>query len=134
MEQNNYKDPYNLTSEQVEELEEKVKYWEDEVDKAFDESRSFEEYLSCDCLKHYRYFKRIHTLYCSYELDELPDYGDHMTIEEFKECCDCGGFTDYDGFGVYATETQESSICILPSDIESGLYRKDFTHVIWFNK
>jgi hypothetical protein len=56
------------------------------------------------------------------------------TIEYFKECCDCGGFIDSDGFGVYATETQVSSIDVNPSDIETGLYRKDFTHVVWFNK
>lgn len=123
-----------MTPKQVKELEEKVKYWENEIDKAFDESQTVEEYLSCACHEHYRYFKRVYKLYEEYELREIPDYGDHMTIEYFKECCDCGGFIDSDGFGVYATETQVSSIDVNPSDIETGLYRKDFTHVVWFNK
>lgn len=134
MELDRYKNPYNLTPEQVKELGEKLIILEDEIDKAFDESQTVEEYLSCACHEHYRYFKRVYKLYEEYELREIPDYGDHMTIEYFKECCDCGGFIDSDGFGVYATETQVSSIDVNPSDIETGLYRKDFTHVVWFNK
>jgi hypothetical protein len=45
-----------------------------------------------------------------------------------------GGFIDYDGIGNYATNTQMSNIEIYPSDIKSGTYRKDFTHIVWFNR
>jgi hypothetical protein len=60
--------------------------------------------------------------------------GDLMTIEEFKKYCKSGGFIDYDGSGNYATAIQESNISIYPSDIEEGVYRNDFTHVVWYNR
>ncbi len=58
---------------------------------------------------------------------------DHMTIEEFKEYVDGGMFIDEDGSGNYATETEVSDIDVYPSDVEYGL-RRDFTHVVWYNK
>jgi len=70
----------------------------------------------------------------SYELEDLDDIGTLFTMEDFIDNCNCGGFIDYDGFGYYATENQQSNICIYPSDIKSGLYRKDFTHVKWYNR
>jgi len=69
-----------------------------------------------------------------YKLSKLSEYGDHMTLKEFEEDVDCGGFIDYDGFGRYAMETQESDIYVYPSDIRAGKGRKDFTHIMWFNK
>lgn len=126
--------PYNLTPVQIEFLKEDLKLWEEKVDEVYENCTSFEEYSKCYPLRVLNYLNRVYKLYDSYELKELPDYGDHMTIEDFKEYCDCGGFCDYDGYGLYATETQMSNIDINPSDIETGLYRKDFTHVVWFNK
>lgn len=73
--------------------------------------------------------------YDTYKLTPIPDYGDHMTMEEFAKWCKTGPvFTDYDGFGYYATDKEESDIKVYPSDITSGNYRKDFTHVVWYNK
>jgi len=57
-----------------------------------------------------------------------------MTLETFIANVNCGGFIDYDGIGNYATNTQMSNIEIYPSDIKSGTYRKDFTHIVWFNR
>jgi len=69
---------------------------------------------------------------------ELPDYGDHMTFEQFKAACDAGGFVDDDGSGFYATATNEADIPIYPSDFKYSFgekwIRKDFTHVVWYNK
>lgn len=65
---------------------------------------------------------------------EKNNYGDLMTFDEFKECCESGGFIDYDGSGNYATADEESNITINPSDIEEGVYRTDFTHVMWYNR
>ena len=50
--------------------------------------------------------------------------------------CKGGGFIDYDGFGVYADKEKKmkTNIKLYPSDITSGKYRKDFTHVIWYNR
>lgn len=61
--------------------------------------------------------------------------GDLMTLSEFVNSCKIGPlFCDSDGSGYYATETQESNIGISPSDVIAGKYRKDFTHVMWYNK
>ena len=60
--------------------------------------------------------------------------GDLMTIKEFRECCDDGGFIDSDGFGYYSTKTHESNITAYPSDFTNGKTRTDFTHVCWYNK
>ena len=66
--------------------------------------------------------------------EPLPNYGDHMTMKDFIKCCKSGGFIDYDGHGVYATETQRTNSLIFPSDVTSGKVDKEFTHVVWFNK
>jgi hypothetical protein len=68
------------------------------------------------------------------EYSPIPDYGDKMTFEHFVECCEDGGFIDYDGFGYYATNDKETNIQVYPSDIMSGKYRKDFSYVIWYNR
>ena len=57
-----------------------------------------------------------------------------MPIEHFIECVNSGGFIDYDGSGNYATATQMSNITITPSRVKAGMIRKDFTHVVWFNR
>ena len=69
-----------------------------------------------------------------YELEPLPDYGILMSLEEFIAFCKTGFLINYDGHGRYATSDQASNICVYPSDIVSGEYRHDFSHVIWFNK
>ncbi len=69
-----------------------------------------------------------------YELEPLPDYGTLMSLEEFVAYSKTGFLVDYDGSGRYATSDKASNICIFPSDILSGEYRHDFSHVIWFNK
>ena len=67
-------------------------------------------------------------------MKELPDYGDHMTIQEFRDCCISGGFISSDGHGYYASETEISDIGIPPADCLCRNTRDDFTHVMWFNK
>jgi len=72
------------------------------------------------------------------EFSEPLEFGDLFTIENFIGNCKCGGFIDYDGSGNYAKEIDgklmESNIDIYPSDIKHKSVRKDFTHVIWYNK
>lgn len=68
-------------------------------------------------------------------MEPLDNIGDHITLKEFISACKCGGFINYDGFGYYATETEQSDIEIYPSDITKNKnYRKDFTHVKWYNR
>jgi len=58
---------------------------------------------------------------------------DHMTLDKFIECCTSGGFIDYDGWGYYATDTMETDIGVIPSDILAGKVNRDYTHVVWYN-
>lgn len=67
-------------------------------------------------------------------LHKAPDYADKMTIDEFVNDCREGYFMDYDGWGHYGTEEMESDLSIYPSDVIDENYRKDFTHVYWYNK
>lgn len=56
-----------------------------------------------------------------------------MTISEFLAGVSSGLFTDYDGYGHLATETEESDVIIYPSIVSSIDYTV-FTHVVWYNK
>jgi hypothetical protein len=68
--------------------------------------------------------------------EKLPSYGDHMTIERWLQCVECGGFIDYDGHGNLATETQLSDIVVYPSDVTALKLKMPSwaTHVMWFNR
>jgi hypothetical protein len=79
-----------------------------------------------------------------FDLRPIPEYGHHMPIEEFVECCGCGGFTDYDGYGNYATADQMSGRVVVPSQVfpvfcngepeGDPQIEKGWTHVVWFNR
>lgn len=60
--------------------------------------------------------------------------GDFYSLEEFIEKCKNQEINDNNGYGNYATHNSKSDVKILPSDILENIYRKDFTHVIWFKK
>jgi hypothetical protein len=68
-------------------------------------------------------------------LRPMPDYGDLMTVEEFRSRVESGGFIDYDGFGDLATEDGVSDIQVRPSNFEevAAIYHQ-FTHVCWYNR
>jgi hypothetical protein len=78
--------------------------------------------------------RRKRNLLLEPKYEDIPEYGDVMDLEDFIECCEDGGFIDYDGSGNYATEDKMTDITIYPSDITSGNYRKDFPKIVWFNK
>ena len=71
---------------------------------------------------------------------EEPEYseikiGDHMTMEEFKSHCDCGGFIDYDGYGYYATKDKMIiNKVIYPSHFKKNLILEGYDYVVWFNR
>ena len=67
-------------------------------------------------------------------MEPHDDIGDLFDIESFKANVESGGFINYDGFGYYANETEQSNIEVYPSDVKSGIYRKDFSHVKWYNR
>jgi hypothetical protein len=69
-----------------------------------------------------------------YTLSEISDFGDRMSLEHFIDNVKCGGFIDYDGFGYYVKDGQETDIMIHPSDVKNNAIRTEFTEIIWFNK
>lgn len=68
------------------------------------------------------------------EMKPHSKHGDLILLEDFVESCKNGWFIDYDGSGNYATENKQTDITICPSDVIDGKYRKDFTHVMWYNR
>jgi hypothetical protein len=66
--------------------------------------------------------------------EPIPDYGDHMTIEEFIDACHGGGITDHDGSACYATAKHMYDVPAVPSVIAAAGPDRRFTHVVWFNK
>jgi len=67
-------------------------------------------------------------------MSEIPEYGDHMTMQEWLECVECGGFIDYDGWGNYATADKMSDKKLVPSDVKKNNIDESYTHVVWFNR
>lgn len=82
----------------------------------------------------YAKLSRQSRVICDAELHPWEGRGKMMTLDEFVKNVNSGGFIDYDGSGSYSDGVQESDVSIYPSDIQVGNYRKDFTHVIWYNR
>ena len=86
------------------------------------------------------------------KLENIPDYGEHMTLKNFIKYCEEGCFIDYDGWGKYATKNKMSDKIIRPSDVTGRTTRfdfetmitnnvkvnknidKSFSHIVWFNR
>jgi hypothetical protein len=64
----------------------------------------------------------------------IDDCGDHLPLGEWIDCVKCGAFIDYDGFGYYATETQETNVRVIPSDVANGKIDTTWTHIVWYNR
>lgn len=68
------------------------------------------------------------------KIEPIPDYGDLMTIENFKELCESQMFTDYDGSGYYSDGKIMTRIPASPFEITNGKIDDRWSHVVWFNK
>lgn len=66
--------------------------------------------------------------------DAIPEYGDVMSLKEFIETVNDGGFIDYDGSGNYVRDGKMSDISIYPSDVKHNAVRNDFDTIVWFNR
>lgn len=131
--------------ERLKEIDTLVEYYEAVIDKKDKEwyadekniDKPFEEYW-----KHVQQpenskiatLDRERRMIMPYELKELPDYGDVMSLKEFIACVNEGGFIDYDGHGYYVKDNKESNIMIIPSDVDHNSVRTDFDTVVWFNR
>lgn len=72
-----------------------------------------------------------------YSMQDVPEYADQMTLQEWKDNVRCGMFIDYDGFGKLATKTKESMIEIRPSRLtlqKDYEFPKWVTHICWYNR
>lgn len=77
--------------------------------------------------------------------EPLDEDDDLMTVEEYLGDVECGGFTDYDGYGKAVRNEKAARTCywgeakpgeigrIFPSDGVSGI-PEDATHIVWFNR
>ena len=65
--------------------------------------------------------------------EEIPDYGDVMTIKEWNECVECGLFTNYDGCGYFCKDGKMDRTLEVFSP-KAAQTEIDATHVCWFNK
>lgn len=123
-----------------EELKEKVELLDEEVQKiwyeSLDRKDGWEWYKNHPTLKEYSKTMREYRLVQDYKLSDMNELDKEcrMSMGDFVDGCEAGGFSDSDGCAYYATETQVSNIGISPSDIRANKYRKDFDYVCWYNK
>jgi hypothetical protein len=72
----------------------------------------------------------------SFSWEDIPDYGDLMTVCRFREFIVSGCFIGSDGIGYYALSDKYSNMgvtfCLEQFDMDVSAGR--FTHVMWFNK
>ncbi len=68
----------------------------------------------------------------NYALTFDEDDGDLMTVSEFLDCCNCGGFIDYDGFGNPVKDNLLMDKLIYPSRLFD--IPEDATHIFWYNR
>jgi hypothetical protein len=109
-------------------VEAKEKLWD--WTKPYDEYR---EYLKPE-RKQLNALYRERRMIMPYELSEIPDYGDVMSLKTFLSCVKDGGFIDYDGFGHYIKDGQETNIEIYPSDYHHNSIRYEFDTIVWYNR
>lgn len=123
----------------LEKIERDIEIAEEKYNEIFSNSQVYptlDKYL--EAIEPYREvlaaLSRKKRLIMPYELDDMPDYGDVMSLNDFIETVRDGGFIDYDGSGNYVKDGKMSNIDIYPSDVEYGAIRKDFDTIIWFNR
>lgn len=100
-----------------------------------DAGKSWDEYRENPTVREYWKTVAEYRVVQDYKLVPIcnRNYGSHMTLEEFKSLAGIF-FSDYDGSGYYATDTEISDVPCVPSEIANGYIRTDFTHVMWYNK
>ena len=122
-----------------EELEKKLNELDDAIHELWEETMNeedgWERYKNSPLHAEYRDVSRQYRKVCDYKLEDgIPSYGDLMTLKKFVDSCKGGGFCNSDGFGNYAMKDKVSDIEVYPSDIVAGVYRDDFTHIVWYNR
>ena len=128
-------------SRRVRELEDKVNIDHESLAKqgASYATRRALESQSVELAKEYEALEWMYNFVTEAKVKEIvwtpiPEYGDRLPIADFIGACKTGSFINSDGMGCYATEAAMSDVAAIPSDIECGLIKSEYTHVVWFNK
>jgi hypothetical protein len=66
--------------------------------------------------------------------EDIPNYGEHMSLEEWLGAVKFSGFIDYDGHSKLATINQVSNIMIVPSEANGYKFPEWATHIVWYNR
>jgi len=108
----------------------------DEKQKMWDFDKPYSEYLELTSKedKEINELDRRLRLIRPYEVTDIPDYGDVMTLNEFKNFCRNGMFVDSDGYGHYIDDDKMTDITIHPSDVKHKSLRYSLNKIIWFNR
>lgn len=123
--------------------EKQNKYWEEYYQKSTEEQfkvqsaeSAYQDYLKMCELERKKIdaLSREKRLLMTPTFSDVSDFGDMMPLKEFIDCVNDGGFIDYDGYGHYVKNNQQSDIIIYPSDVKNNSIRKDFDTIIWFNR
>ena len=64
--------------------------------------------------------------------EDIPNYGDLFTLEEWLKDCKNGFLIDYDGFGHPSDGKYMSNVFMKPS--KRNDYPEGTTHIVWFNR
>ena len=119
-------------------IEEQTPICDKKMKEAFDAPNVQEfqrlQYLACKPIEDATMYLKAKKLLEDIVMTPHEKYGSLMELDDFVENVRHGNFIDYDGSGYYSTATEESNISIHPSEVSQGIYRKDFTHVKWYNR
>jgi hypothetical protein len=126
-------------SQRIEELEAQIEQLEAEKDAAltdWDYNRPYREWVDAQrpwTTQISKLDSEIRMI-MPYELSEMPDYGDVMSLASFIGNVKSGGFINSDGFARYVKDGKETNIELYPSDVKHGTIRSEFDTVVWYNK
>lgn len=99
-------------------------------------SRILNEYVDAVNLSQDRAYvartRNIYTQMMQLLFSKQPSCGDLMTVERFALECDCGGFTNYDGFGYYLDWDGNEIGTVDCDNANSWPEKAEF--VDWYNK
>lgn len=75
--------------------------------------------------------------FCIYEpsrVRKIARSDNVYTRDEFIARCMDASFTDYDGYGLYATQDETTDDEVIPSQVVGDNFNKNYDYVVWFNK
>jgi hypothetical protein len=121
---------------EIESEQEKLDVIFEQIEKGWDFGRPYEDYQKerKPFSQKYNELDAEKRQIMPYELSELYDFGDVMSLKHFIENVKDGGFINYDGFGNYVKDGKQSNIEVYPSDVRRNRIRTDFDTIIWFNR